>query len=103
MYTPTIAIIGAGPAGSTLARLLTRASIPVTIFEGESSTSVREQGGTRDLHTDMGLKPLREAALYEGYARYARYDGEAFNAADKKLVSAIRVGGTAEASSRGRP
>lgn len=98
-----IAIIGAGPAGSTLARLLTRASIPVTIFEGESSMSVREQGGTLDLHTDTGLKALREAGLYEEYAQYARYDGEALNVVDKNLVSVIKVGGTTEASSRGRP
>ena len=98
-----VAIVGAGPAGSTLARLLIRASIPVTIFEGESSMSVREQGGTLDLHTSTGLKALREAGLYEEYAQYARYDGEALNLADKNLVSVIRVGGSTEASSRGRP
>ena len=98
-----VAIIGAGPAGCTLARLLIRASISVTIFEGETSMSVRAQGGTLDLHTNTGLKALREADLYEEYARYARYDGEALNLADKNLVSVIRVGGSTEASSRGRP
>ena len=103
MSTPKVAIIGAGPAGSTLARLLTRASIPVTIFEGESSMSVREQGGSLDLHTDTGLKALKEAGLDEEYAKHARYDGEALNVADKNLVSVIKVGGTTEASSRGRP
>ena len=103
MSPPNVAIIGAGPAGSTLARLLIRASIPVTIFEGESSMSIREQGGTLDLHTSTGLKALSEAGLYEEYAKYARYDGEALNLADKNLVSVIRVGGSTEASSRGRP
>ena len=103
MSPPKVAIIGAGPAGSTLARLLIRASIPVTIFEGESSMSVRAQGGTLDLHTNTGLKALREAGLYEEYAKYARYDGEALRLADKNLVSVIRVGGSTEASSRGRP
>lgn len=103
MSPPKVAIIGAGPAGTTLARLLIRASIPVTIFEGESSMSVREQGGTLDLHTSTGLKALSEAGLYEEYAKYARYDGEALNLADKNLVSAIKVGGATEASSRGRP
>ncbi len=100
---PKVAIIGAGPAGTTLARLLIRASIPVTIFEGESSMSVRAQGGTLDLHTSTGLKALREAGLFEEYAQYARYDGEAMNLADKNLVSVIKVGGTTETSSRGRP
>lgn len=103
MSPPRVAIIGAGPAGSTLARLLTCASIPVTIFEGESSMSVREQGGSLDLHTNTGLKSLREAGLYEDYEEYARYDGEALNVVDKNLVSVIRIGGTAEASSRGKP
>lgn len=103
MSPPKVAIIGAGPAGSTLARLLIRASIPVTIFEGESSMSVRAQGGTLDLHTGTGLKALKEAGLFEEYAQYARYDGEAINLADKNLVSLIKVGGTTEASSRGRP
>ena len=103
MSPPRVAIIGAGPAGSTLARLLVAASIPVTIFEGESSMSVREQGGTLDLHTDTGLKALREAGLQEEYAKYARYDGEALNLADKNLVSVIKVGGSTEATSRGRP
>lgn len=103
MSPPRVAIIGAGPAGSTLARLLTRASIPVTIFEGESSMSVREQRGSLDLHTNTGLKALREAGLYEDYEEYARYDGEALNVEDKNLVSVIRIGGTIEASSRGKP
>ena len=103
LMSAKVAIIGAGPAGCTLARLLIRASILVTIFEGESSISVRAQGGTLDLHTNTGLKALREADLLEEYAQYARYDGEAMNLADKNLVSLIKVGGTTEASSRGRP
>lgn len=92
MSPPQDAIIGAGSVGSTLRRLLIRASIPLTVFEGESSMSIREQGGILDLHTSTGLKALREAGLYEEYARYARYDGEALNLADKNLVSMIRVG-----------
>ncbi|CAD6582748.1 MAG: hypothetical protein ASARMPREDX12_001023 [Alectoria sarmentosa] len=83
MSPPRVAIIGAGPAGSTLARFLIRASTPVTIFEGESSMSIREQGSTLDLHTSTGLKALREAGLHEGYAQYARYDGEALNASSR--------------------
>ena len=101
--SPRIAIIGAGPAGSTLARLLTQASIPVTIFEGEASIAVRVQGGTLDLHTDTGLKALREAGLYEQYTKYARYDGEALRMTDKNLKTYLRLGGTTEKTSRGRP
>ncbi|MCJ1454369.1 hypothetical protein MMC28_004722 [Mycoblastus sanguinarius] len=100
---PKIAIVGAGPAGCTLARLLVRASIPVTLFEGESSLSVRAQGGTLDLHTNTGLKALREAGLYEEYLKCARYDGEALAVTDKNLKPFIRLGGATEKTSRGRP
>ena len=103
MTPPRIAIVGAGPSGTTLARLLVLASIPVTVFEGESSIGVRGQGGTLDLHTDTGLKALKEAGLFEEYSKYARYDGEAINLTDKNLRSYIKLGGTTEATSRGRP
>ena len=101
--SPRVAIIGAGPSGSTLARLLVLASIPVTVFEGESSISVRGQGGTLDLHTDTGLKAIKEAELFEEYSKYARYDGEALNVVDKNMKSYLRLGGSTEATSRGRP
>lgn len=46
-----IAIIGAGPAGCALARLLQQSDhqIDVTIFESEASPNFRSQGGTLDL------------------------------------------------------
>lgn len=103
MSPPRIAIVGAGPAGTTLARLLILASIPVTIFEGESSIGVRGQGGTLDLHTDTGLKALKEAGLFEKYKKHARYDGEAIRLTDKNLKTYLKLGGTTEATSRGRP
>ena len=100
---PKIAIIGAGPAGCTLATLLIRHSIPVTIFEGEVSAHVRAQGGTLDLHTDTGLKALEEAGLMAAYKKYARYDGEAIRLVDKNLKTYIGMGGATESTSRGRP
>ncbi len=47
-----IAIIGAGPAGCALARLLQQSSqdISVNIFESEASINFRSQGGTLDLY-----------------------------------------------------
>lgn len=100
---PKIAIIGGGPAGCSLARLLLKADIPVTIFEGEASPDVRGQGGTLDLHSATGLKVLKEAGLYEDFVKYARYDGEAFTLADKTLKRYISVGGASSTTSRGRP
>ena len=101
---PKVAIIGAGPAGCTLARLLLNASIPVTIFEGEKSIDVRAQGGTLDLHTNTGQKALKEAGLFDEFLKYARYDGEAMAVMDKNQVAYLKMGGsTGGRFSDGRP
>lgn len=100
-----IAIIGAGPAGCTLARLLVHNDVPVdiVIFEGEGGLDARSQGGTLDLHKESGLEAIRRCGLYDEYLRYARFDGEAFTVANKDLKKFICMAGTDEKSSRGRP
>ncbi|KAL9044591.1 MAG: hypothetical protein Q9214_002282 [Letrouitia sp. 1 TL-2023] len=104
MNPPKIAIIGAGPAGCTLARLLILSSIPVTVFEGETSFSARTQGGTLDLHTHTGQAALKECGLFSDFLEHARYDGEAISVIDKNLTAYIKLGGArGEKSSRGRP
>jgi len=98
-----IAIIGAGPAGCTLALLLLQASVNVTIFEGEASLDARGQGGTLDLHPKLGIAALKKLGMYEEFAKRARYDGESFKIANKHLECWIDIGGVNEKSSRGRP
>lgn len=51
-----IAIIGAGPAGCTLARLLQAdpERVSVTVFESEASLNFRSQGGASDPRIDVG-------------------------------------------------
>jgi 2-polyprenyl-6-methoxyphenol hydroxylase-like FAD-dependent oxidoreductase len=73
-----IAIIGAGPAGCTLARLLLHSDthVDITIYEGEDSLDARTQGGTLDLHTESGIAALKSAGLYDEFLKYARFDGE---------------------------
>ncbi|KAK0705427.1 tetracycline resistance protein from transposon [Lasiosphaeris hirsuta] len=83
--SPKIAIIGAGPAGCMLARLLHLANISVTVFEGEASPNYRSQGGTLDLHTTTGLAAVKEAGLFEQFLSKARYDGDAMQITDKDL------------------
>lgn len=98
-----IAIVGAGPVGLTLARLLTnRSNIEVVIFESDTSRQSRKQGGSLDLHADTGLAALKAAGLYEEFLRRARFDGEAFKICDKKLNKYLNLGGANENSSRGR-
>ncbi len=49
-----IAIVGAGPAGLTLARLLQLKGVDVKVYERDINSAVRIQGGALDLHTDFG-------------------------------------------------
>ncbi|KAJ9617193.1 hypothetical protein H2200_000914 [Cladophialophora chaetospira] len=84
----SIAIIGAGPAGLTFARLLQvspiNSQLTVTVFEHDSSPKSRLlQGGTLDLHTDTGLAALKKCGLWEEAIKHLRYDGEEMTIADK--------------------
>ncbi|KAJ5093537.1 hypothetical protein N7456_009398 [Penicillium angulare] len=99
-----VAIVGAGPTGLTLARLLlNKPNLEVTVFESEKSRNIRPQGGTLDLHPDTGLAALKEAGLWDEFLKNVRYDGEAITVCDKRLHKFLRVSGTEEGSSRGRP
>ncbi|KAF2735669.1 FAD/NAD(P)-binding domain-containing protein [Polyplosphaeria fusca] len=89
MY-PKIAIIGAGPGGCMLARLLQQNSIPCTIFEGEKSIDYRSQGGTLDLRAKTGLAAIEKAGLWAEFQKHARYDGEALLVCDKKQTTWVR-------------
>ncbi|TLS26018.1 hypothetical protein PpBr36_07497 [Pyricularia pennisetigena] len=84
LSSPKIAIIGAGPVGCMLARLLHLVDVECTVFEGDDSPNYRSQGGTQDLHTDTGLAATREAGLDKDFEELARYDGEAMEITDEK-------------------
>lgn len=80
---PTIAIIGAGPGGLLLARLLHLSSIPCTLYEAEPHRHSREQGGSLDLHEESGQLGLKEAGLFDQFRKIARSEGEDMRVADK--------------------
>ena len=54
MKRPRIAIVGAGPGGLVLARIVHTKGIATTIFEREPVSSSRHQGGSLDMHADAG-------------------------------------------------
>ncbi|KAK3315398.1 hypothetical protein B0H66DRAFT_536266 [Apodospora peruviana] len=91
MTPPRVAIIGAGPTGTMLARLLHLANIPVVIFEADASPNYRSQGGTLDLHPPTGLAALKQAGLFEKFLEKARYDGDALQITDKDLRVYLKV------------
>ncbi|MBN8826445.1 MULTISPECIES: NAD(P)/FAD-dependent oxidoreductase [unclassified Spirosoma] len=62
-----IAIVGGGPGGLTLARLLQQKGATVTVYERDVNQHVRVQGATLDLHHDSGLLALQEAGLIDAF------------------------------------
>lgn len=83
-----IAIVGAGPGGLTLARLLLRSSISssvnITIFEKDASPKSRQSiGGTLDLHPKTGLAAMREMGLWDEFMKHGRFEGEEMRMCDR--------------------
>lgn len=62
-----IAIVGGGPGGLTLARLLQQCGAQVSVYERDQSRSARVQGSALDLHEDSGLAALEAAGLMEAF------------------------------------
>ena len=83
MTTPTIAIVGGGLGGLTLARVLQVHGVASTVYDLEASAGARDQGGTLDLHEESGQRAMVEAGLYEEFRRLMRPEGEAMRILDK--------------------
>lgn len=62
-----VAIIGGGPVGLTMGRLLQQGGMAVKIFEREFDPSARVWGGTIDLHVQTGQRAFAKAGLLEEY------------------------------------
>ncbi|OWQ88966.1 salicylate hydroxylase [Roseateles aquatilis] len=70
--SPRIAIVGGGPAGLTLARLLYLRGVHAVVFERDAHPLDRPQGGTLDLHDDGGLLALERCGLRAAFDAVAR-------------------------------
>ena len=68
----TVAIVGAGPGGLMLARLLQMKGVSVVVYERDSSVASRNQGATLDLHYDSGLKAIESAGLMAAFRQSYR-------------------------------
>jgi 2-polyprenyl-6-methoxyphenol hydroxylase-like FAD-dependent oxidoreductase len=71
-----IAIVGAGPAGLALARILHVHGIASAVYERDAAPHARSQGGTLDLHPESGQYALEAAGLAEQFHALARSEGE---------------------------
>ncbi len=62
-----VAILGAGPVGLTMAKLLQQAGVAVTVYERDEDPQARIWGGTLDLHKVSGQEAMKKAGLLESY------------------------------------
>jgi len=76
----SIAIVGGGPGGLTLTRLLQLKGTDIKVYERDFDKNARVQGSPLDLHDDSGLAAIRKAELLE------EFKNNFLPGADKKLI-----------------
>ena len=75
-----IAIVGGGPGGLTLARLLQLKGATVNVYERDFNQDARVQGSPLDMHEESGWAALRKADLIDEFKKNIR------RGADKKII-----------------
>jgi len=80
-----IAIVGAGPGGLTLARLLQLKGAHVKLYERDFDKYARVQGSPLDLHDESGLAAIRKANLLNEFKQ------NFLPRADRKLITNERA------------
>jgi 2-polyprenyl-6-methoxyphenol hydroxylase-like FAD-dependent oxidoreductase len=79
-----IAIIGGGPGGLTLARLLQLKGVQVKVYERDHSQEARVQGAIVDLHFDSGLKAMEATGLLESFKAIYMQGADKYRLLDPK-------------------
>lgn len=79
-----VVIVGAGPAGLTLARLLQTRNCSVTVLERDASPTARKQGGSLDLRPSLAQKAIKAAGLEAEFARASRSEAREFKLMDSQ-------------------
>lgn len=62
-----IAIIGAGPVGLTMAKLLQQNGHNVKVYERDENAETRVSGGPLDLHKSTGQQAMKKIGLLQNY------------------------------------
>ena len=85
-----VAIIGAGPVGLTMAKLLQQKGINVRVYERDKDPKARIWGGTLDLHKDSGQKVMKKAGLLENYFACAKPMGRTITDEQAKVFLSVK-------------
>jgi 2-polyprenyl-6-methoxyphenol hydroxylase-like FAD-dependent oxidoreductase len=80
-----VAIIGAGPGGLPLAKLLQLKGVDVKLYERDFDKNARVQGSPLDLHEESGLAAIRKANLLNEFKQ------NFLPRADRKLITNERA------------
>lgn len=75
-----VAIVGGGPGGLTLAKLLQLQGVHVKLYERDLNKNARVQGSPLDMHDDSGLAAIIKAGLLDEFKK------NFLAGADKKLI-----------------
>ncbi len=98
-----IAIVGGGPGGLTLARLLQLKGADVKVYERDIDKNVRVQGATLDLHEQSGLEALQRAGLLHAFYANHRPHAGRLRILDKDANIHLDDHGTENAYAENRP
>ncbi len=75
-HAPTIAIIGAGLGGLSLARMMHVLGLQAAVYDKDRTASERSIGGSLDMHEETGLYAIRQAGLFDQFEQLARYEDQ---------------------------
>jgi 2-polyprenyl-6-methoxyphenol hydroxylase-like FAD-dependent oxidoreductase len=78
-----IAIIGGGPGGLTLARILQMNGAGVNVYERDAHKDARPKGATLDLHEESGLMAIQAAGLMDAFRAHYRPGADKLRIIDK--------------------
>ena len=98
-----VAIIGGGPGGLTLARLLQLKNADVKVYERDENKDVRVQGATLDLHEESGLEALSRAGLMDEFRANFRPNAGKLKILDKNLNVFLDEHASEESYAEDRP